>query len=447
MKSRDGKYSTSRSRYGTFRVRFYCEENKRQEKWVKTVTERDAFIRAIKKREDLDYWYPKVDHEKAGYSIGTFEALSEEWLTHAECVREISESCLINYRSHLRNHILKVIGKTPAQSLDIKCIEKLATVLKKTKPKSRSYLSVRKNRLDEEFYEDDEFLSTAYRREILTVACMITKFGFERGYLAANPFAEYKLPECPEQPYDYWRLEEEDRFLQWLEDGGVFYARVAKKGSAQEGKPVYFDRFFKMRPGKAEELYDIVLFALRSGLRKGEIGALRRCDVNFADNLIVVRRSWSEKERRMKNTTKSKTFRRIEMNQDMVNILKKQIMRVKSDQDLLFNIRSWAVKNFSKYCVKAGVREVHFHSLRHTCLTNLANGYGMDKPLPLPQVQAIAGHREISTTMRYVHTNGIENTTSRQFSREQRRAMQSQPSEADLTSVKHLKVISGGAGT
>lgn len=446
MKSRDGKFSTSRSRYGTFRVRFYCDENKRQEKWVKTVTERDAFIRAIKKREALDYWYPSPEQKKSELTVGTFEALSEEWLIHGECVREISESCLMNYRSHLRNHILRVIGKTAAQSLDIKCVETLATVLKKTKPKSRSYVSVRRNRTEEELCEDDEFLSIAYRREILTVACMIAKFGFERGYLAVNPFAEYKLPECPEQPYDYWRLEEEDRFFQWLEEGGGFYSRVAKKGSVKQGKTEHFERFFKMRPGKADELYDIVLFALRSGLRKGEIGALRRCDVNFADNLIVVRRSWSEKERRMKNTTKSKTFRRIEMNQDMVNILKKRFMRVKNDQDLLFNIRSWAVKNFSKYCVKAGVREIHFHSLRHTCLTNLANGYGMDKPLPLPQVQAIAGHREISTTMRYVHTNGIENTTSRQFSREQRRAMQSQSSEIEVTPLKRLRVISGGAG-
>jgi len=447
MKSRDGKFITSRSRYGTFRVRFYCEENKRQEKWVKTVTDRDALIRAVKKREDLDYWYPKRAQEKPGYSVGTFEALSEEWLNHAECVREISESCLINYRSHLRNHILKVIGKTPAQNLDIKSIEQVATVLKQTKPKSRSYVSVRRNRVDEEMCEDDEFLSMPYRREILIVACMIAKFGFDRGYLPTHPFSEYKLPECPEQPYDYWRLEEEDRFLQWLEDGGVFYKRVAKSGSVQRGKPEYFDRVFKMRPGKADELFDIILFALRSGLRKGEIGALRSCDINFANNLIVVRRSWSEKERRMKNTTKSKTFRRIEMNQDMVDILKKRIMRVNSDEDLLFNIRSWAVKNFSKYCVKAGVREIHFHSLRHTCLTNLANGYGLDKPLPLPQVQVIAGHREISTTMRYVHTNGIENTTSRQFSREQRRAMQNQPAEADVSSVKHLKVILGGAGT
>jgi integrase len=105
----------------------------------------------------------------------------------------------------------------------------------------------------------------------------------------------------------------------------------------------------------------------------------------------------------VKKTTKGKTFRIIEMNDDMRNIL----------------------------------------SLRHTCLTNLANGYGMDAPLPLPHVQKIAGHKDIATTMRYVHVDGIENTTSRQWSREQRKAFK----ERDAVPPKAtspFRVIIGG---
>ena len=98
------------------------------------------------------------------------------------------------------------------------------------------------------------------------------------------------------------------------------------------------------------------------------------------------------------------------------------------DSTLLFKTDTWAIKNFSKYCAKAGVREIHFHSLRHTCFTNLANGYGMDSPLPLPQVQKIAGHKDVATTMRYVHADAIENTGSRQWSRGQRKALRDQKS-------------------
>ena len=147
----------------------------------------------------------------------------------------------------------------------------------------------------------------------------------------------------------------------------------------------------------------------------------------------------------MKETTKGKTFRILEMNEDMRQILEKRVQRTKGDNDLLFNIHINAVKFFSRTCRNGGVKEIHFHSLRHTCLTNLANGYGMDTPLPLPQVQKIAGHKDIATTMRYVHTDGIENTTSRQWSRDRRKA-KNQP---EPTPIQHrfgqLKLVNSNS--
>ena len=436
MKSRDGKSKYYQTQWGNWNIRFYCEDNKIRNKICKTKTERDVLVNAIRRKESLDYWFPDKSGSVMILDSGTFQALTEKWLDHAKNVREISESCLCNYRSHLRNHILPVIGSCFQKDLDLKSIEKVASIIKCKKPLTRSYRAVRQSRVDRDFFEDDDFLSAAYRREILTVACMVTKFGFERGFFANNPFREFKLPDCPEQPYDYWRLDEEDKFLQWLEDGGLIYKEVGKPFSNKRGKPEKFLKRFKTR--NCKDLYDVVLFALRSGLRKGEIGALTPRDVNFAKNCIIVRRALSEKEGIIKDTTKGKTFRIIEMNGDMKEILQRRVAKAKSDKDLLFNTRTWAIKNFSKYCAKAGVREIHFHALRHTCLTNLANGYGMDAPLPLPQVQKIAGHRDIATSMRYVHTDGIEGTNSKQWTREQRKAK----FEAPVQSKRgHLRVV------
>ena len=421
MRSRDGNSTVQKTRFGYFRVRFFCVEGIRRNKICKTKTEADALRSAIRRREPLDYWFPDDTNNIEKHEIGTFKALSDKWLDHSKNVREISDSCMGNYRCHLNHHILPVIGDRNLRELSIRSIEELAGILKGKKPQTKSYQAIRQNRLDEEHYEDDDFLKGAYRREILTVACMVTKFGFERGYIANNPFSEFKLPEIPEQPYDYWRLEDEDAFFEWLESGGYVEKWVCKPHSKRLGKPEKFLKRFRTRG--TEELHDVVLFALRSGMRKGEIGALAAKDVNFRKNCIVIRRAFSEKENKMKDTTKGKTFRIIEMNADMQSILKKRITKAKSDSEPLFNTKTWAIKNFSKYCVKAGVREIHFHSLRHTCLTNLANGYGMEAPLPLPQVQKIAGHRDISTTMRYIHADGIENTGSKQLSREQRKAL------------------------
>ena len=452
MKSRDGKSKCYLTEWGNWRVRFFCEDGIARNKVCKSKTEADALVSAIRRRDELDYWFPEEPSAVSTPKVGAFKALAEKWLEHSAKVREISESCLMNYRGHLNHHILPVIGDRYLKDLTLRAIEEVAAVIKEKRPKTRSYVAVRQKRIEDEFYEDDDFLSASYRKEILTVACMVTKFGFERGYTSVNPFREFKLPDCPEQPYDYWRLDEEDSFLQWLEDGGIVTKEVTRPHSVKAGKPEKFVKRFPTR--NVSDLYDVVLFALRSGLRKGEIGALIARDVNFAKNYIIVRRSYSAKEKRVKTTTKGGTYRIIEMNEDMKNILKRRIGLVRGDSELLFKTNSWAINKFSKYCAKAGVREIHFHSLRHTCLTNLANGYGMDAPLPLPQVQKIAGHKDIATTMRYVHVDGIENTASRQWSRERRKAMKgmqkAQPPAAPLTpelppvastAVRRLRVV------
>jgi hypothetical protein len=46
----------------------------------------------------------------------------------------------------------------------------------------------------------------------------------------------------------------------------------------------------------------------------------------------------------------------------------------------------------------------------------------MEKPLPIPKVQQIAGHLDIKTTMRYVHGDIINETASLQWSREDRQS-------------------------
>lgn len=58
MKSRDGIVKVYRTSYGTYKVRFYDEDGKPRDKSCKTITDRDALVRAIRKREDLDYWFP-----------------------------------------------------------------------------------------------------------------------------------------------------------------------------------------------------------------------------------------------------------------------------------------------------------------------------------------------------------------------------------------------------
>lgn len=330
-------------------------------------------------------------------------------MEHRRTVREVSESCLANYSTQLRHHILPVLGKLRLGDLSIRDTERLACKLKSKRPLTRSYLAIRRD-----LFEADEFLSTKYRREILTLACSIAKFGFERDYLVTHPFKAFELPDAGDKPYDYWRPDEEDRFLDWLAARGPYHQpQTNRKGER-------FQRLWHV--WNHEKVYDVVLLALRTGMRKGEITALTMDDVDFDRRLITVSSAWSDKGKKFRDRTKSGTYRRVEMNADVIDILWQHRDRPGSERVFEKIMQSHTIKHFSKLTRLAGVREIHFHALRHTFLTNVANGIGIDSPVDIMKVKELAGHRDVKTTMVYVHHIGVKDTSSLQWSRAERKA-------------------------
>lgn len=402
---------------GNWKVRFFDpDSDSYRDKTVKTKTEAEVLKRAIFRGDCLARWFP--DRRSVNSEKLTFAVLADKWLDHGEHVRRISLSCLMNYRTQLKHHILPVFGDMMANRLTIDDIEKLARILNCKKPMTESYKAVRKNRCADDTFVESDGLSITYQREVLTLACMIMKWATNRrpAYIFDNPFATFRLPRSPEHLYDYWTIDDEDRFFAWLDSGGYYEHETTRYHHRGSSKMV-----IKLQVRNRQELRDIVLMALRTGMRRGEIGALRNMDVDLNAGFIVVRGSYSEKEKVRKNTTKNKKARRIEINDDVREILYRR--RFKPQSEPLFNIHMNSVKSFSRTCRWAKIKEIHFHSLRHTCLTNLANGYGMKKPLPLPKVQQIAGHSDIKTTMRYVHADIINETASLQWSLKERRRM------------------------
>ena len=408
-----------KSMWGSYRVRFFDQvTGKLGEKTCKTKSDAEFLKRAIMRGDDLSPWFPD---KVSSNTPRTFQDLAQRWLDHGEHIRRLSHACLTNYASHLNNHILPVIGSVQLRDITIEHIEELAKSLKKKTAQARSYTAVRKSRWE----DDGNTISLGYQKEILTTTCMITTWANKRrpALIRENPFEHFKLPASPEHPYDYWSLEDEDQFFEWIENGAYYEKETTQYRNS--GKSKYS---MQLQLRNHEELRDIVMIALRTGMRLGEIGALRNADVDLAAGFILVRGTYCRKERIRKNTTKNKKARRIELNDDVREILVKR--KHIPQMEHLFNIEINCIKFFSRTCRWAGVKEIHFHSLRDTCLTNLANGYGMVKPLPLPKVQQIAGHSDIKTTMRYVHNDIIQDTASLQWSREERpRKRHSEPGE------------------
>ncbi|MFK7824467.1 MAG: tyrosine-type recombinase/integrase [Oligoflexales bacterium] len=414
-----------RSVRGKWKVRFYDEgTDSYKDKVVPTKTEAEILRLAIARGDDLSRWF--ADAKTGTNRKWTFSDLAEKWMEHGKNVRRLSGSCLQNYDTHLRNHILPVFGQVRADRLSIDDIENLAREINNKVPQTKSYTALRKNNWSGDDFLDDNSLALSYQREILTVACMITTWASKRrpAYLIQNPFEEFKLPDTPENLFDYWSQEDEDKFFDWIESGGHYEKLTTRY--RHRGKSSYV---MKLQIRNPQEIRDIVMMALRTGMRLGEIGALRNMDVDLNNGFLIVKGSFSRKEKVRKNTTKSKKPRRIEINADVREIFHR--LRFVDQAKPLFNIHQNSIKIFPRTCRWAGAKEIHFHSLRHTCLTNLANGYGMERALPLPKVQQIAGHSDIKTTMRYVHNDIIKETASLQWSREEKKKRSEEPSVGD----------------
>jgi integrase len=157
----------------------------------------------------------------------------------------------------------------------------------------------------------------------------------------------------------------------------------------------------------AEDEQDGALFltAAMTGLRQGELLALRWRDLDFAGQRVHVRRSWSRVAGREK-APKSGKVRSVPLVAELIGPLDRLSRRehFTADDDLVFCSALGAHLNdhllrrrYSAALKRAGLRALRFHDLRH-CFGTVAV-----RTFPLSDVQAMLGHAHITTTMRYVH--------------------------------------------
>jgi len=183
-----------------------------------------------------------------------------------------------------------------------------------------------------------------------------------------------------------------------------FMFSLAKKWEYADMNPVKEVRLFKERKidmhilDKEEinrlievsntYLKPIIIIALNTGMRKGEILNLGWKDIDFDEHFIFI------------NETKSGVTRKIPMNSFVVKTLR----GIKRESEFVFynpdtknrikNVRS----SFKTACRRIGVPDLRFHDLRHTAATYMVTG-GVD----LVTVSEILGHSDIKMTVRYTH--------------------------------------------
>lgn len=161
--------------------------------------------------------------------------------------------------------------------------------------------------------------------------------------------------------------------------------------------------FWRSCVDRDEELFDFVIFALNTGLRRGEIGALDFDSVWFQNKVANINKT--RDRHGTKNRTKTVSGRAIPLNEIAMWVLQRRFAKRLPGQKLVFTESNGSpfeihhvYRRFGPMQVLANVATViRFHDTRVTFATHFMMNGG-----DVYQLQKILGHTDIKMTMRYV---------------------------------------------
>ena len=159
-------------------------------------------------------------------------------------------------------------------------------------------------------------------------------------------------------------------------------------------------------------IYLAYLFALETGVRSNELWGLKIKDLPESGTKIKISRQALGGSRF--SPTKGKDTRFVPYSsglKDEINyLLKDELIEQTPERTLFVNNALTCIDHnnfrnsfFEADLKQSGLRPIRFHDLRHTAISMwVRNG------INLPTVQKMAGHKDLKTTMRYVHVLGRE---------------------------------------
>ena len=144
--------------------------------------------------------------------------------------------------------------------------------------------------------------------------------------------------------------------------------------------------------------HTMILLALNSGMRVGDLVNLQWEDIELDSGRVHIKNGKGRKDRVI--------FVRPVILSEMLDVSRKM---GRDPEGLVFTTMKgesiktpYLRKMIAEKAKKAGIwKRVHFHLLRHTYLSRL---YGRTKDIRV--VQEVAGHADISTTQIYTHVSG-----------------------------------------
>lgn len=129
--------------------------------------------------------------------------------------------------------------------------------------------------------------------------------------------------------------------------------------------------------------------ALETAARRGELLAIRKCDVFVKERYAYLLDTKNGRPRKVPLTTRA------------LNLCLALMSECASDDEPLLKLTANALKiaYFRRVIPASGLQDFHFHDLRHEAISRLAES----GKFQLIELQAISGHRDTRMLVRYAH--------------------------------------------
>jgi integrase len=221
------------------------------------------------------------------------------------------------------------------------------------------------------------------------------------GLLARNPAAGVERPTVDNKRVRYLSADEEKRLRKALMERERERRRQRLSGNAWLAKRGNEQRHTWAADEFCDHLAPLVLLALNTGLRRGELLGLTWDRVNWEHKQVTV----------AAGTAKSGKERHLPLNAEALDVLTRW-RRTRAGDGLVFPGASGSrlthtKRSWESLLKSASIADFHFHDLRHHFASRLVMA-GTD----LYTVQQLLGHSDSELTQRYAHLSPEHNAAA-----------------------------------
>jgi len=179
----------------------------------------------------------------------------------------------------------------------------------------------------------------------------------------------------------------------YAQSNPVRKVRMYSEAEARRDRVLNHEEELRLLDSSKKKLRQIIIFALNTGMRRGEILNLKWEDIDFEERTILIKKSKSGKPRK------------VPINSRLFEELIKWKEENKNSHFLFTSSRTGKPfktirKSWESACKKAKIQKLRFHDLRRTFGSRLALA-GVD----LNRIKELLGHASIKTTEIYLHAD------------------------------------------